>query len=97
LGHPKIDDCAVIGIYKKEQATEVPRAYVVPAKGIEGSKSFEKEIMEWLAVRVANHKKLRGGVQFLDEIPRSAAGKILRRVLRDRAMDEAKLGERAVL
>jgi 4-coumarate--CoA ligase len=45
---------------------------------------LEEEIMEFLAQRVANHKKLRGGVRFVDEIPKSAAGKILRRILKEK-------------
>jgi acyl-coenzyme A synthetase/AMP-(fatty) acid ligase len=42
------------------------------------------EIAAWVAERVAPHKKLRGGVFVLDVIPKSASGKILRRVLVDR-------------
>jgi acyl-coenzyme A synthetase/AMP-(fatty) acid ligase len=38
--------------------------------------------------RVAGHKRLRGGIQFIDEIPKSPSGKILRRVLKDRAAKE---------
>ena len=83
-----IDDVAVIGIYDPSQASEVPRAYVVPAKGVEASPKTAKDIQDWLAAKVANHKKLRGGVRFVDEIPKSAAGKILRRVLKVRALDE---------
>jgi 4-coumarate--CoA ligase len=78
----------VIGIYNSEQATEMPRAYVVPAKGVEGNKRLEREIMDWLAAKVAPHKKIRGGVRFIDEIPKSAAGKILRRILKNRADKE---------
>lgn len=88
LGHEDIDDVAVLGIYNKEQATEVPRAYVVPAKGVKGDKETETKIAEWLATRVAGHKRLRGGVRFVDEIPKSAAGKILRRVLKVQALAE---------
>jgi 4-coumarate--CoA ligase len=78
----------VIGIYNPEQGTEVPMAYVVPAKGVRRGRKLEQEIMDWLAVKVASHKKLRGGVKFIDEIPKSAAGKILRRILKDRADKE---------
>lgn len=88
LSHEDIDDVAVIGVYNKEQATEVPRAYVVPAKGIEGSKEEEKKIVEWLGKKVASHKRLRGGVRFVDEIPKSASGKILRRLLKEQALKE---------
>lgn len=89
-GHDKIDDAAVIGIFKDELATEVPRAYIVPKKGIEASKALEDEIVGWIAAKVANHKKLRGGVRFVDEIPKSASGKILRRVLKTQALEEEK-------
>ncbi|KAL8767745.1 MAG: hypothetical protein Q9209_005831 [Squamulea sp. 1 TL-2023] len=86
--HPKADDVAVLGIYDRDQATEVPRAYVVPASGVEDSKKMEEEIVAWLAAKVASHKRLRGGVRFVDEIPKSASGKILRRVLKGKAQEE---------
>ena len=97
VSHPLIDDVAVIGVPDEEQATEVPRAYVVTKKGVEASKETEDEIVQWLAAKVANHKHLRGGVKFVDEIPKSASGKILRRVLKVQAQEEAKKGMRAKL
>lgn len=51
--------------------------------------------MEWLAARVAAHKKLRGGVKFIDEIPRSASGEILRRILKAEAIKETDSGRKA--
>lgn len=97
FGHDDIDDVAVIGIDDVEQATEVPRAYVVLKKGVEGGKKKEKEIADWLAGKVAGHKKLRGGVKFVDEIPKSASGKILRRVLKAQAIEAEKKGVKAKL
>jgi 4-coumarate--CoA ligase len=88
ISHPDIDDVAVIGVYDKNQASEIPRAYVVPKKGVEGSPSTEKSIVEWLSKKVANHKRLRGGVRFVDEVPKSPSGKILRRVLKVQAQEE---------
>ena len=88
--HPKINDVAVVGVYNKDQATEVPRAYIVPGPGVTADKSTEEDIVAWLTAKVANHKRLRGGVRFVDEIPKSASGKILRRVLKLRAQDEEK-------
>ena len=41
-----------------------------------------QEIIDWVAGQVANHKRLRGGVVFLEAIPKSASGKILRKELR---------------
>ncbi|KAL8641538.1 MAG: hypothetical protein Q9228_001658 [Teloschistes exilis] len=86
--HPKVEDVAVLGIYDKTQATEVPRAYLVPSPGIKGDGKTEHEIVTWLATKVANHKKLRGGVQFVEEIPKSPSGKILRRLLKVRFQTE---------
>lgn len=85
LSHPEIDDVAVIGIYNKDQATEVPRAYVVPKKGVPGTPETATKIVDWLAKKVASHKRLRGGVRFVDEVPKTASGKILRRVLKQQA------------
>ena len=57
---------------------------VVPSASARGKKNMEIEIATWVADRVANHKKLRGGVQFVDAIPKNPSGKILRRFLRDK-------------
>ncbi|KAI0343749.1 AMP binding protein [Trametopsis cervina] len=90
LQHPEIADCAVVGVVSEAEATELPRAYVVHAKGLEPSQHavFAKQVQDWLKPRVARHKELRGGVFLTDIIPKSAAGKILRRELRDRAKNE---------
>ncbi|KAF9904141.1 hypothetical protein EC991_002976 [Linnemannia zychae] len=89
--HPKVLDAAVIPAYDASQATEIPRAYVVPADAAEANDELKKDIMEFLAARVAPHKKLRGGVVFTNEIPKSASGKILRKdiVKIDRATDSS--------
>ncbi|KAI9697638.1 MAG: hypothetical protein M1836_004588 [Candelina mexicana] len=95
--HPKVSDVAVIGVYNEDQATEIPRAYVVPAPGVERGKETEDEIVEWLRAKIAKHKRLRGGVRFVDEVPKSASGKILRRLLKIRAEEEEKKGQKAKL
>ena len=87
--HPDVADVAVIGLYSEAEATEVPRAYVVLKSGT-GDEEMGKAICDWVASRVATHKRLRGGVRFIEEVPKSAAGKVLRRVLKDKAMDEGK-------
>jgi 4-coumarate--CoA ligase len=86
LAHPAINDVAVIGVYSQQRATELPRAYIVLASGYNGSLKLEGQIQEWLSKRVAPYKRLRGGVRFVGAIPKSNAGKVLRRVL----MEEAK-------
>ncbi|KAL2060896.1 hypothetical protein VTL71DRAFT_8948 [Oculimacula yallundae] len=92
LGHPAVDDVAVIGVYSQERATELPRAYVVIANGHKSKNlgDLERDIQTWFSKKVAPYKKLRGGIRFVDEIPKSTAGKVLRRVLADQAKAEQK-------
>lgn len=71
-------DAAVIGVYDEQESTEVPRAYVVADKSVISAKA----IQEFVKSRLASHKQLRGGVEFLTAIPKSPAGKILRKDLR---------------
>lgn len=86
ISHPKINDAAVIGIQDDSQATEVPRAYVVAKPDTEVS---AKEVADFVKENLASHKQLRGGVIFVDTIPKSPSGKILRREIRDAAKKEA--------
>lgn len=88
VSHPKISDVAVVGVYNEDQVTEVPRAYVVPVPGVKGGKKTEEEIMKRLAQKVASHKRLCGGVRFIDEVLKSASGKILWRLLKAKTQEE---------
>ncbi|KAH7089569.1 putative phenylacetyl-CoA ligase [Paraphoma chrysanthemicola] len=88
LGHPAVADVAVTGVYNKDKTTELPRAYIVPAAGHKGDRKLEEELQKWLNERVSPHKKLRGGIRFVDAVPRSNAGKLLRRVLKEQAAAE---------
>ncbi|KAL9469160.1 hypothetical protein ACSS6W_010854 [Trichoderma asperelloides] len=87
-GREDIADVCVIGVWDKVQHTEIPRAYVVLKPGVAETEARAKEIIEWLNAKVAPPKKLRGGVRFIKEIPKSQAGKILRRVLKEQAKKE---------
>lgn len=88
---------AVIGVYSKDEATELPRAYIVPKDGLGKTDADAKEIMDWLSKKVAHHKRLRGGVRWVDEIPKSVSGKILRRMLKVKAQEEEDGREKAKL
>lgn len=79
LGNPKIKDVGVIGI-ADENSGELPMAFVVKQDNVELT---EKEVVDFVANNASNAKWLRGGVKFIDEIPRNPSGKILRREIRD--------------
>lgn len=78
LTHPQVADVAVIGIPDKE-AGELPKAFVVRKKA---STVSAEDVKKFVAGKVSSYKHLRGGVEFVDKIPKSETGKILRRVLR---------------
>jgi acyl-CoA synthetase (AMP-forming)/AMP-acid ligase II len=78
VSHPKVKDAGVIGV-PMEDGGEAPKACVVCDDGLEA-----EELMAYVAERVAPYKRVRE-VEFVDEVPKSASGKILRRVLRERA------------
>jgi 4-coumarate--CoA ligase len=49
-----------------------------------------QEVVDWIRERVNPYKRLRGGVVFIDVIPKSPSGKILRRELKELALKEFK-------
>jgi acyl-CoA synthetase (AMP-forming)/AMP-acid ligase II len=81
LTHPDVADCAVIPC-PDDEAGEVPKGYIVlkgETDSVEAPVTAD-ELMDFVAERVAPHKKIRS-IEFIDKIPKSASGKILRRVL----------------
>ena len=77
LTHPCVADAAVIPC-ADDEAGEVPKAFIVLRE-----QTTPDEIMDFVAERVAPHKRIRY-LEFIDQIPKSASGKILRRILVDR-------------
>ncbi|KAH6889259.1 hypothetical protein B0T10DRAFT_440925 [Thelonectria olida] len=78
--HPAVLDAAVIGI--AQNGTEVPRAYVVLAPPARGRIS-EADLLEYVRSKVSDYKRIRGGVSFVEMVPRSVSGKILRKDVRE--------------
>ncbi|GAB1311787.1 Phenylacetyl-CoA ligase [Madurella fahalii] len=85
LTHPAVDDCAVIAV-PDERDGEVPKAFVVTPPSMASRKDDEiaAEIVKHVQDHKAHYKWLKGGIEFIDAIPKSPSGKILRRLLRDR-------------
>jgi len=81
LTHPQVNDAAVIPS-PDEEAGEVPKAFVVVKAPVPA-----EELMAFVAEHVAPHKKIRR-LEFVDAIPKSLSGKILRRVLVEREREQ---------
>ncbi|XWS34549.1 hypothetical protein CRYUN_Cryun21dG0048300 [Craigia yunnanensis] len=82
LSHPLVEDAAVVPL-PDEEAGEIPAACVVMNPN---AKENETDIMDYVASNVAHYKKLRV-LQFVDTIPKSPSGKIMRRLLKERMIE----------
>ncbi|KAL6708630.1 hypothetical protein ACN47E_002611 [Coniothyrium glycines] len=89
LDHPDVQDAAVIGI--NSNGDELPRAYIVAQTPEKATPEVGESIKKWVAERVSKHKRLEGGVHFVDAVPKNPSGKILRKQLREKAaLDDTK-------
>jgi acyl-coenzyme A synthetase/AMP-(fatty) acid ligase len=86
-------------VWSDEGATELARAYIVLKSRVLGSEERAKAaetLSAFVADRVAHYKQLKGGIVFVDELPKNPTGKVLRRALREQAKKESKKDSVAV-
>ncbi|KAJ2848667.1 hypothetical protein IWW36_003162 [Coemansia brasiliensis] len=85
LQHPLVRDCAVVGTFCSKRQTELPRVFLVlnQDEKLHDKNSVAEQVVEWINSKVAYYKRLRGGFVVVDEIPKNASGKVLRRVLKE--------------
>lgn len=80
LEHPAVRECGVVG-RSDAAAGEVPVAFVAVRDGVASSKKLEEELCAFVAERITSYKQPRE-VRFVEAVPKTASGKILRRELR---------------
>jgi acetyl-CoA synthetase len=87
IAHPAVRLAAAIG--KPDPVrTEIVKAYVVLADGVLPTRALAGEIRDWVKRRLSMHEYPRE-VEFIDALPMTTTGKVIRRLLRDRAANEA--------
>lgn len=77
--HPDVDDAAVVGV-PDERSGEVPKAFIMVK---DDAKVTEEDIKNFVKGKVSEYKELQGGVTFVDYIPKTSTGKILRTKLKN--------------
>ncbi|KAI9866334.1 MAG: hypothetical protein M1813_001456 [Trichoglossum hirsutum] len=93
LTHPSVADCAVIPV-PDDVSGEVPKAFVVKPASVqvgESDRIIKRSIQKYVEQHKSRHKWLKGGVEFIDVIPKSPSGKILRRLLRDKERERRRV------
>jgi acetyl-CoA synthetase len=84
--NPKVAEVAVIGIPDKERGNAI-KAFIVLKKGINPSEEIKKEIQDWVRKNLASHDVPKY-IEFVDSLPHTMSGKILRRYLRAKELGQ---------
>jgi ribosome assembly protein SQT1 len=97
-----VSDAAVIPV-PDDAAGEVPKAFVVKTKDVgtpaspETDRQLASELQKYVEEHKARYKWLKGGIEFIEVVPKGPSGKILRRLLRDNEMENRKKAAMAKL
>ena len=84
--HPQVDDAAVCGHYIPEQATDIPIAFITTRVPKDQHPTLFEDVIQFVRKRVASYKRIYE-VRVVEEIPRNAGGKIVRRQLEYRRIN----------
>ncbi|KAL4891854.1 hypothetical protein BDV59DRAFT_203123 [Aspergillus ambiguus] len=81
--HPKIIEAAVCGYFDSERQTEWPIGYAVLSPSVPEAdrRTTLDEILTWVNGQVASYKQLRGGLHYIDTLPKNPTGKLQRNQL----------------
>lgn len=90
MAHPAVSLAAVVG-KPDPLRTEIIKAYVIPAEGFRPDSGLAAEVQRFVRQKLSAHEYPRE-VAFVEEMPLTTSGKIIRRVFRDRAKEEASCG-----
>ncbi|GAN10824.1 phenylacetyl- protein [Mucor ambiguus] len=85
LKHPKVADCAVVGVYQPDVAAEFPRAYVMLADGEPSTQQVIDELQAFSDSQLPEKKRVHAGIIILESLPRTPSGKVQRRLLKESA------------
>ena len=88
IAHPAVRLAAAVG-KPDPLRTEIVKAYIVLAEGVPPSTALAADIRDWVKHRLSMHEYPRE-VEFIDALPMTTTGKVIRRLLRDRAAEEAR-------
>ena len=87
-GHPAVALAAVVG-KPDPMRTEIVKAYIVVAPGIAADAELTESVRDWVKTRLSAHEYPRE-IEFVDSLPLTTTGKVIRRILRDQAIAESR-------
>jgi len=87
-GHPAVSLAAVVG-KPDPMRTEIVKAYIVVAPGIAADADLTESVRDWVKTRLSAHEYPRE-IEFVDSLPLTTTGKVIRRILRDQAIAESR-------